>query len=123
MNDAQAFLVAGHIAPSAGIDEKAAVKCLRRSVGRSGFEGYGIGFRGETRHGPAFTHFRAEGCGVLEKNMIEGGALDLDGFGFARKAALAKNELGGLAAVPEMKLRSEFFGKSRRIQCGGHAQF
>src|SRR5439155_2577453 len=72
------------------------------------------------RDGPALAHVGTGGAGMLEQNVIEHGALDLDGLWLAIVFALAESETGAERAVAKIKTCTVFYRKARRLQGGQH---
>ena len=105
---AQIFLVAGQITASAGINQKCPAEIMSFSVGIARFDIYAIGIRNKFADRPAFAHIRARRARVLEQNVIERRALDLDGFRLAVKFALPKNKARVDGTVAQSELCAEF---------------
>ena len=76
---------------------------------------------GELCDRPAFAHLGSGTARMFQEQIVEGSALDLKRGRFARKTAVAKNQLERFAGVAEMKLRAELFWKSRSFEHGQHA--
>ena len=119
MHDSQAFLVAGRVAATAGIDEKRAAKGLGLPGFVAGGDADRVALVGEFIDCPAFAHLRAATGGMFQQQVVKFSAFDLDGLGFAGVTALAKDELGAFGAIAEMKLRAKFSGETGSLQ-GGH---
>src|SRR6266853_3275820 len=108
MNDAQTFLIACEIAAPAGVHEEGGGEpvCLAGVA-----SGVNDGFTGEGRElgdRPAFMNFGGASPGVVEQQMVEGGAFDLKGRGFTGEAAVAEDQLEDLAGIAEVKLSAKF---------------
>src|SRR5580704_3506974 len=101
MNDANAFLVAGHVAATACVNQERSAKSFGLAGSIRGRDGDTFTFIGELVDGPTFTHFRATTFGVLKEKVVKFGALDLNGFVFAGIAALAEHKFGASCAIAE----------------------
>jgi len=80
-------------------------------------------FMGEPGDGPAFPNLGPGGAGVFEKKVVEGGAFDLKGGGFAGETAVAENEFERFARIAKMELRAELFREPGSFEQGQHAHF
>src|SRR5204863_3382072 len=74
-------------------------------------------------HGPPLAHFRPAIPRVLEKDMIELRALDLEGVMHARETPLPEDENCGLAAVADVELRTELSRKTLLLERGHQTHF
>src|SRR5436305_1905430 len=103
MNMTQAFLVAGEVAASGGIDQKLARKGSFRALWSAGLDLRCISIRSGFQNGPALANVGPATAGMLEQNVIEGGAFDLISQGFFRKLTLAKEQVQRFNSVAQMK--------------------
>src|SRR5205807_6996610 len=90
MDDAKIFLIAGEIAASAGVYEEQAIEGLRFSIFVASCYGDSISVIDKLCHGPTLADFRAGGFCVLEQNVVELRALDLDCRNVAGETAIAE---------------------------------
>ena len=106
MDEADALLVAGEIAASTGVDEKAGVK----KVGPAGVvtrlnADQVRGTVVEFSDSMALADFRAGLLRVLQEEMVEFGAFNLKRRRFPGETAIAKNQFQTFGPVANMKLR------------------
>src|SRR5438093_5786 len=94
VDNAQPFLIASHVASSAGIDEIRRTKGLWLVVGRGRFDAHAIGIRGKFPHRPSLAHIGAAITGVLQQQMVKARALNVDRLRLSIKPASAENKTG-----------------------------
>jgi hypothetical protein len=123
MHFAQIFLVAGKVAASAGINQVGRAEMMNFSIGITCFDIHAGGVRIKLAGRPAFAHVRAGRTCMLEQNVIEGRAFNLNRFRFVIESTLPKNETRADGAVAQFELRAEFSRKVRRPQCRQHTHF
>ena len=109
VDDANALLVAGEIAAAAGVNEKAGAESPGLADVVTPFNRDEVRARVvEPRDGKTFAHLGAGLLRVLQQQMIEPRALDLEGYGFPGVVAVAKDQLEALGTVANVELRACF---------------
>ena len=123
MDDAQTFLIAGEIAPPAGVNEKRGAEVVNLAVRRTGFDAHAGGGGSEALDGPTLARVGARIAGVPEQDVIEARAFDVDCLRLAVEPAVAEDETGADGIVAQLKPRGEFPQETGRLQFGQHAHF
>src|SRR5438445_481073 len=118
VNDAQALLIAREVAASAGVEQKGPAESFAFTALRARNHCHAGTLISEFGDGPPLADFRARGGSMAEQEMIEGGALHLEGLGFASEAPVAKNQFDELAGITQMKLRSLFHRETGCLERG-----
>src|SRR5207302_11458876 len=113
MTDTDALLVAGEIPAPAGVDEEESAKGLRLACVIARLDGDEIRGRVvEPGDGNPFANCRARFFGVLQQQMIELGAFDLERGRLARVTPVAKDEFQAFGTVADVKLRPGLEGET-----------
>ena len=123
VDDANALLVAGEIAAAAGVNEKAAAESPGLSGVVPAFNRDEVRARVvEPCDGKTFAHLGTGLLGVLQQQMIEPCALDLEGGGFPGVMAVAEDQLQALGTVANVELRACFERETFPFERLQHAQ-
>jgi hypothetical protein len=119
---AQTLLIAGQVAATAGVDEVAGSELVRFAAWIGGIDGNRAVILLKAGNGPTFADLRTFlTCGV-EEDMIEFGALDLDGSFFAGEDTGGKDKFYRFGAIGDEKLGAMLDGEILVLEEFGEAE-
>src|SRR5687768_16881987 len=93
------------------------------SVGSGRLHFYPIRFFLKACHRPALANISTLRACILQEDVIEMCALDLDGLGFASEDAVAENELHRFGSIGDVELRSKFSRETLLVERFRKAKF